>query len=407
MKIALIVWELNITGGTQRQALELAVNLQKLGHTVDVFCYAYHPEKCYPALCHELNIISMDRTESPARRRSASRWHIPIIGPILTLASKYFFVLTDILVPDPLMRAFKKRIEHHQPLAQYDVINIHDYQVYKMSRLITHPRMVWMMNDVQTSPIESKNVLHRKLFNTLLRLLARIETRRIATVTVLDHRNKRLCKETYGKEAIVVRSGVDLELFAGIERHARTSGMPWHIFASSIFFRHRRFEDLVAAIGILIKRGIVNLSVTINGITTRAPQYHRAIQQQITDEGLGNYITIVPGMSERQLKEQYRNSDIYVFPNNNQTWGLAVFEAMLAGCATIVSKGSGAHEVITDKENALLVEPCAPDRIAQAIENLVRDPVLYEKISRNGTKFVQETLSWEKYAHSMLNVFHV
>ena len=51
MNIAIVLWEANIKGGTQRQALELANNLQAIGHHVDVFAYYYNIEKCYTELC--------------------------------------------------------------------------------------------------------------------------------------------------------------------------------------------------------------------------------------------------------------------------------------------------------------------------------------------------------------------
>ena len=41
----------------------------------------------------------------------------------------------------------------------------------------------------------------------------------------------------------------------------------------------------------------------------------------------------------------YRICDIFVFPNTNQTWGLAPLEAMVFKKPVIVSTGSGVSEV--------------------------------------------------------------
>jgi glycosyltransferase involved in cell wall biosynthesis len=70
-----------------------------------------------------------------------------------------------------------------------------------------------------------------------------------------------------------------------------------------------------------------------------------------------------------------------------------------------VSRGSGGHEVLTDKENALLVNPCAPHEIATAIEFLMTRPEEMWRIQQNGTEFVKANLSWAKYAERMEEVF--
>jgi len=67
-------------------------------------------------------------------------------------------------------------------------------------------------------------------------------------------------------------------------------------------------------------------------------------------------------ISEEKLVEFYSTSDIFVFPNYPQTWGLAVFEAMGCGTPVVVSTSCGASEVLTDKENAILVPPKSPEK---------------------------------------------
>ncbi|MDP3770359.1 MAG: hypothetical protein Q8R40_05490, partial [bacterium] len=55
--------------------------------------------------------------------------------------------------------------------------------------------------------------------------------------------------------------------------------------------------------------------------------------------------------------------------------------------------------------NALLVPPKNPDAIAIAIERMIKNPDLYEQLSRKGRLFVEQNISWRKYAEYMLKVF--
>lgn len=400
MKIAILVWDLNVRGGTQRQALELALELQKAGNMVDVYCYVYDQARCYTELCEKLSIFSVTNT-LPSRQKRERK----IFKKILNIFDIYKNTISSIFIKDQHMNEMRELIEKTHPLAYYDVINVHDYQVYKIARLIKHPRIVWMMNDIQRAPAKSANVIHRKLYNVLQKILARQEIKNIHQIVVLDKRNQSLCKETYGKDAVIIRSGVDLNMFMNIGRERSYNNEIWSIFASSVFFPYRRFEDLVDAAEILIKKNVTNFAVTINGIPDRSYGYYLSIKERVQEKKLEKYVTLVAGMSEEQLKQQYSKSDIFVFPNNNQTWGLVVFEAMLAGCTCIVSRGAGAHEVLTDKENALLVDPLSPHQIAASIETLIKDPREMKRIAENGKHFVQENLSWEKYAQQMLAIF--
>jgi glycosyltransferase involved in cell wall biosynthesis len=400
MKIAILAWNLNINGGTQRQALELALNMQKLGHLVDVYCYIYEKDKCYTDICKELKIFFVTANSQSQENKKTLK-----SNKIFSVFRKHANTIIEIFKTDSSIKELKKLIIKNRPTDYYDVINVHDYQVYKISRIIHHRNMVWMMNDIQRYSPSKNYYIFQKIYKKIQSVLINKETKNISKITVLDKRNLQLCKEIYKRDAIVVRSGVDLNMFSNIDYKNDTNHQTWKIFASSIFFPYRRFEDLVDAIEILIKDNITNLSVTINGFPNLSYEYYTKIKKRIEEKNLERYITIIPGMSEDVLKKQYMESDIFVFPNNNQTWGLAVFEAMLAGCCCIVSRGSGAHEVLTDKENAILVNPLSPDEIATAMKTLMKSPDEIKRIAINGSQFVKENLSWKKYAEQMLSVF--
>ena len=58
MKIAIVSPELTISGGGQRQILELALGLERLGHTVDVFCPRSDKNECYPEKISQIHLHS-------------------------------------------------------------------------------------------------------------------------------------------------------------------------------------------------------------------------------------------------------------------------------------------------------------------------------------------------------------
>ena len=404
MNIALVIWELTIRGGTQRQTIELAHALMRKGHTVDIFCYSYNSKNTFTDLCNGLTIHAV-HTTTGTRRASANTTPKSYLRVLLYQLKVYAVLLRDLFSVGGAIQELKALMEHAGSLSRFDVINLHDYQVYRLSRIISHPKIVWMMNDIQraksnASPDEYTN----PLLALISRAIVRAETNHIDTIIVLDERNKQLVKKYYNREARVVRSGVSIDMFGEHEREYRAHDI-YSIFASSIFFPWRRFEDLVDAIGILRDRAITSVQLTINGLPDRSPEYYHFICNRIEQLGLESLITIRTGLSESELRDMYTKSDIFIFPNEYQTWGLAVFEAMLAGCACIVSRGAGAHEVLTDTENALLVDPRNPKQIADAIEYLITDPEQLARIARAGTAYVRHHRSWDVYAQDMITLF--
>lgn len=84
-----------------------------------------------------------------------------------------------------------------------------------------------------------------------------------------------------------------------------------------------------------------------------------------------------------------------VFPSYSETFGIAPFEAMSCGCATIYTKRPPGPELVEDGVNALLVDPDNPDEIADAILRLLQDDALAQRLGEAGRKLVEEKYSVE------------
>src|SRR5690242_1041935 len=69
MKIALIMHELLVEGGGERQCVSLARELLRMGHNVDLYTSAYDRERCFPEVCSELKITDVGRGIFPWLRK--------------------------------------------------------------------------------------------------------------------------------------------------------------------------------------------------------------------------------------------------------------------------------------------------------------------------------------------------
>lgn len=397
MKIAIIVRRLNVNGGTQRQAVSLARELKLAGHEVTLYTLSYNPRRCYPHITASLNVRFIDEDLRGiggfrgwlARRSGAIRENFLAKRLALTIDSS-----TDVLNPHD---GISNRVAHY------------------FRKHVRPTPAVWSMNDVPLFAwvrTKARLIGENKKFGFSQRLAMALQDfmeRWVFipsqdAIAVLDDYNKALVKKYLGREAVVVRSGIDAREFRFKERKA-IAGKTVRLLSSGILFPHRRFEDVIEAVKLLVEMGF-DPSLTIVGDVKASPDYHHKLLTLIAARNLEERVFFRGEVSESELAEAYRSHDVFVFANVLQTWGLSVFEAVISGLPVIVSRGAGVHEVLTDLKHCVLVNPNDPANIARAIRELILNPRLYENLSANGAAYIRSNFSWRDYAQNMLKVFN-
>ena len=79
-----------------------------------------------------------------------------------------------------------------------------------------------------------------------------------------------------------------------------------------------------------------------------------------------------------------RALDIAVVPSHWEGFGLIAAEAMIAGVPVVAARASSLPEIVTDKVHGILVPPCDPVALGQAVIDLVRDPVMRARYGTAG-----------------------
>jgi glycosyltransferase involved in cell wall biosynthesis len=129
----------------------------------------------------------------------------------------------------------------------------------------------------------------------------------------------------------------------------------------------------------------------------------------IVDGYIRNYSGIIQfvGPVYNQEKEKYLlNTDIFVFPSWNESFGLVNIEAMAAGCPVISTKDVGAiPEVVLDGITGILVEKRRPDKIAEAIIKLIEHPELRVSMGKAGRKRYEKYYKMEHNVNKIIELF--
>ncbi|MBI2053139.1 MAG: glycosyltransferase family 4 protein [Candidatus Sungbacteria bacterium] len=386
MKVAIIVRRLNVKGGTQRQALNLASELKKRGHDVTLYTFLFSVRDCYPELLEGLKVVDLGAYPS---------------GGILGDCAE-----------NRAARLLAAKIDRAT-----DILNPHDQVAYKVAayfkKRVRAIPSVWMMNDVPTR-LRAEERLKEAKPGTSIPWHKRIVHRALDwydrktfivgqdVILALDERDRGWAESEFGMQAHVIRSGVSYEQFP--YRRRISVSTPPRLLMAGIFFPHRRFEDGIEAVELLGGQGIP-VELTIAGDTGSDRKYAEKIKKLISERRLEQSVRLAGKVSDSELRRMYRECDIFLFPNHLQSWGLAVFEAMSSGAVVVVSQTAGAAEVLEDRSTALIVPPKSPSAIASAVASLVQDPALFAHMSEGGRAFVESRMSWSRFTDDMEKFF--
>lgn len=92
-------------------------------------------------------------------------------------------------------------------------------------------------------------------------------------------------------------------------------------------------------------------------------------------------------------------------PNHVESLPVKMFEYMSAGLPVIASNFEMWLEIIEGTECGLCVDPFDSEAVASAIDRLVKDPVLAERMGRNGRKAAEERYNWTAEEPALFSLY--
>jgi glycosyltransferase involved in cell wall biosynthesis len=107
--------------------------------------------------------------------------------------------------------------------------------------------------------------------------------------------------------------------------------------------------------------------------------------------------------SSDELRDLLNHSAIFVVPSLLEGWGLPGAEAMACGAALVTTRNGGAEAYAAHLENALLCDPGDVEDLTAAIERLVEDRSLRERLGAAGHRSIQ-AFTWSAAAEGLVRV---
>ena len=343
------------TGGMSVYVLELARELGKCGHLVDVYTRVHDPkDKLIYELGHNARLIHLKAGEDGEIHKLAVYPHLPDFARQL--------------------ENFRKR--NH---LQYDLV----YSHYWLSAWVGRRLQVWW------------GVPHMVMFHTLgavknaLGVGEKEPELRIKTERCLVKNCQRIVAATEReKEDLiwhynaspgtisVIPCGVNLELFQPVDRELAKQQVGLNGDKSILFVGRieplKGIDKLLMAMTYLKNKKRLRLLLIGGGQNSRREM--ERLQRLSRELQIQDSVTFLGVIRQEELPRFYSAVDVCVVPSYYESFGLVALESLACGTPVVATKVGSAESIIRQGETGYVVADNSPHRLADKIALLLSRP---------------------------------
>ncbi len=259
---------------------------------------------------------------------------------------------------------------------------------------VKHPRKILSVwgNDVIVFPYS--NLLFKMMVKRSLKKTHYVT----ATSDFLEQSVKKL--DSNIERTRVIPFGIDTAQFDYCRRISRSK---MRIGIAKSLWPKYGIDVLIRAFYILSKSHD-NIELLIAG----KGEFESKYKQLVKDLQLDEKVRFLGFINHDELPEFLRGIDIFAMPSisDGESFGVAALEASSTGLPVVATSVGGVPEVVKENKTGLLVERRDIEGLAGAIEKLILNPDLREKMGSTGRKFVKQKYRWEQNLESMQALYY-
>ena len=143
---------------------------------------------------------------------------------------------------------------------------------------------------------------------------------------------------------------------------------------------NKGIHDLVACMAVL-RKNLPNVKLRVVGTST-TDAYDDALEGLTTSLDLTDVVTLTGWVDNAELEREYRRASIFCTLSDHEGFGVPILEAMARGLPVVAYENTAIGETVGDA--GLLLSSKEPAVVASAIERVLSDQSLSDRLSRSG-----------------------
>jgi glycosyltransferase involved in cell wall biosynthesis len=193
---------------------------------------------------------------------------------------------------------------------------------------------------------------------------------------------------------VVVHNAVDLPALPDPGDVA--VGQPLTIVSVGRLTTQKRYPDALEAVARLVREGADLRYRIIGGGKAQQDLAYRAEAL-----GLGPRVEMMGARPHSEVHDALRDADVYLHTSENESFGVAVAEAMAVGLPVVVTDSGGVTDFVEHGRSGLVVPVGDIAAITDALGTLATDGDLRRDFGAHGRRHVAEHLSWDGHMARM------
>ena len=117
--------------------------------------------------------------------------------------------------------------------------------------------------------------------------------------------------------------------------------------------------------------------------------------------GLQDNMIFAGKVNQQEAKQLYSQADVFIMPSLSEPFGLVALEAVAHGTPVILSKQSGAGEVLS---HTFKVDFWDTQKMSDCVLTILRDPPLAEQLKAESSRELSN-LSWHRQAGTVKSIY--
>jgi glycosyltransferase involved in cell wall biosynthesis len=162
------------------------------------------------------------------------------------------------------------------------------------------------------------------------------------------------------------------------------------------------FEDLIQAVAILKHRHDHSnaFKVVVAGRLKDDP-YCRMLMEKTKQEKVEDCMQFLGFRSDTSAL--YNGADVFVLSSRSEGLPMVILESMMAGLPVVSTRVGGIPQMMGD--NGILVEPCNPEALADAMQLCLQNKDKRDAIAQNGRALVESGYSMDRMVDSYIRLY--
>ena len=161
----------------------------------------------------------------------------------------------------------------------------------------------------------------------------------------------------------------------------------------------KSIDKIIKSLAIIKKRNTSNEKLLIVGDGPAMDELKQLARTLKIEED----VIFAGAVSYGEIKHYYQMAYVFTVASTTETFGIVNIEALASGVPVLAIKAPGAVDILTDGLDGLLVDNDT-EKFADALEKIIREPELREKLSQGALK-TSEKYSIDTISERMLNLY--